>query len=204
MQTRFKQWMLLALFVPTLAMAQALSNAPAPSAPAAPAAPVDAEKTAAIKALLDTIGADKLVTQLGNEGLQQSRSYVPDALGEALTKSTALTDQQKRDAVPSLQQNSIPKLVANAGQVFQSTQFHKDGMQAVFDAYAKYYSTQEIKDLTAFYRSPTGRKFMQVQDQLGREVFASMMQRYMPQSVAELRSDAEKEVASIKPASAAK
>ena len=50
MQGRFKQWMLLAAFVPTFAMAQSLQNqAPAQSAaPAAAAAPVDPAKQAAI------------------------------------------------------------------------------------------------------------------------------------------------------------
>jgi len=45
---------------------------------------------------------------------------------------------------------------------------------------------------------------MQVQDALGHDVFAGMMQRYMPQSVAALRADAEKEIAAIKPTAAAK
>ena len=56
-------------------------------------------------------------------------------------------------------------------------------MQAQYDAYAKYYSTSEIKDLTAFYKSPTGRKFIQVQDQVGRDVVNGLMQKYMPQAI---------------------
>ncbi len=74
-------------------------------------------------------------------------------------------------------------------------------MKAQFDANAKYYSTDEIKDLTAFYNSPTGRKFIQVQDQVGRDVVNGLMQKYMPQAIKATRTQADKEVADVKPGS---
>jgi len=198
MQTRFKQWLLLALFVPTLAMAQALTDPAA--APAAPAAPVDAEKQAAIKDLLTTIDADKLVGQIANNAQMQSKQFVPEILSDSLTQNKTLNDKQKQAAVPALQKNTVPKLVGDAGQVFLTEQFHKDAMQIQFDAYAKFYSTQEIKDLTTFYKSTTGRKFIAVQDQVGHEIVSTLMQKYMPQSIQAIRGEADQEVAAVKPA----
>jgi len=197
MQTRFKQWMLLALFVPTLAMAQALTD---PAAAPAVAAPVDADKQAAIKDLLTTIDADKLVGQIANSAQMQSKQFVPEILSDSLTQNKTLSDKQKQAAVPALQKDTVPKLVNGAGQVFTTEQFHKDAMQTQFDAYAKFYSTQEIKDLTTFYRSTTGRKFIAVQDQVGHEIVSTLMQKYMPQSIQAIRTEADKEVASVKPA----
>jgi len=198
MQTRFKQWLLLALFVPTLAMAQALTDPAA--APAAPAAPVDAEKQAAIKDLLTTIDADKLVGQIANNAQMQSKQFVPEILSDSLTQNKTLNDKQKQAAVPALQKNTVPKLVGDAGQIFLTEQFHKDAMQIQFDAYAKFYSTQEIKDLTTFYKSTTGRKFIAVQDQVGHEIVSTLMQKYMPQSIQAIRGEADQEVAAVKPA----
>ena len=198
MQTRFKQWLLLALFVPTLAMAQALTDPAA--APAAPAAPVDAEKQAAIKDLLTTIDADKLVGQIANNAQMQSKQFVPEILSDSLTQNKTLNDKQKQAAVPALQKNTVPKLVGDAGQIFLTEQFHKDAMQIQFDAYAKFYSTQEIKDLTTFYKSTTGRKFIAVQDQVGHEIVSTLMQKYMPQSIQAIRAEADQEVAAVKPA----
>src|SRR6266404_4844615 len=176
MQKRFKQLMLLAAFVPTLAMAQALqTQQAAPAAAASAAAPADPAKQAAIKDLLD-----------------------------AMSENKSLTDKQKQASVPTLQKNTVPKLVDSAGQVFATDSFRQDAMQAQYDTYAKYYSTQEIKDLTAFYKSPTGRKFIQVQDQVGRDVVNGLMQKYMPQSIKATRDQADKEVASVKPAAATK
>ncbi|SPB15915.1 hypothetical protein NOV72_03122 [Caballeronia novacaledonica] len=201
MQGRFKQWMLLAAFVPTFAMAQSLQNqAPAQSAaPAAAAAPVDPAKQAAIKDLLDAIDAQKLVGAIGNSAQMQSKQLVPAILSDALSENKTLNDKQKQAAVPALQKNAVPKLVDSAGQVFATDAFRKDAMQAQYDAYAKYYSADEIKDLTNFYKSPTGRKFIQVQDQVGRDVVNGLMQKYMPQAIKATRTQADQEVASVKP-----
>jgi uncharacterized protein len=197
MQKRFKQLMLLAAFVPTLAMAQALQTQQ--EAPAAAAAPADPAKQAAIKELLDAIDAQKLVGAIGNSAQMQAKQLVPAILSDALSENKSLTDKQKQAAVPTLQKNSVPKLVDSAGQVFATDSFRQDAMQAQVDAYAKYYSTQEIKDLTTFYKSPTGRKFIEVQDQVGRDVVNGLMQKYMPQSIKATRDQADKEVAAVKP-----
>jgi len=200
MQKRFKQVMLLAALVPTFAMAQALQTQAPAQAPAAAAAPVDPAKQAAIKDLLDAIDAQKLVGAIGNSAQMQAKQLVPAILSDALSENKTMTDKQKQAAVPTLQKNAVPKLVDEAGQVFATDSFKQDAMQAQYDAYAKYYSAQEIKDLTTFYRSPTGRKFIQVQDQVGRDVVNSLMQKYMPQSIKATRDQADKEVASVKAA----
>jgi len=200
MQKRFKQVMLLAALVPTFALAQALNSqqqAPAPAAAAAPA-PIDPAKQAAIKDLLDAIDAQKLVGAIGNSAQMQAKQLVPAILSDALSENKTMTDKQKQAAVPTLQKNAVQKLVDSAGQVFTTDSFRQDAMQAQYEAYAKYYSIQEIKDLTAFYRSPTGRKFIQVQDQVGRDVVSGLMQKYMPQSIRATRDQADREVASVK------
>jgi hypothetical protein len=198
MQKQFKQLVLLAAMVPTFAMAQALSNQ-APAAATTAAAPIDADKRAAIKDLLDTIDATKLVGAIANSAQMQSKQLVPAILSDALSENKTLSDAQKQAAVPSLQQNAVPKLVDNAGKVFATQQFQSDAMKAQYEAYGKYYSTQEIRDLTSFYKSPTGRKFIQVQDQVGRDVVNGLMQKYMPQAIKATRDQADKEVASVKP-----
>jgi hypothetical protein len=200
MQKQFKQWMLLAAFVPTFAMAQSLQNQDASQqAPAAAAAaPVDPAKQAAIKNLLDAIDAQKLVGAIGNSAQMQSKQLVPAILSDALSENKTMNDKQKQASVPDLQKNAVPKLVDSAGQVFATDSFRQDAMQAQYDAYAKYYTTSEINDLTTFYKSPTGRKFIQVQDQVGRDVVNGLMQKYMPQSIKATRAQADREVAAEK------
>src|SRR6476659_923917 len=95
MQKRFKQWMLLAAFVPTFAMAQSLQNqapnqAAAPAAPAA--APVDSAKQAAINDLLSAIDAQKLVGAIGNSAQMQSKQLVPAILSDALSENKSMNE----------------------------------------------------------------------------------------------------------------
>ncbi|MEX3581790.1 MAG: DUF2059 domain-containing protein [Burkholderia sp.] len=198
MQKQFKQLVLLAAIVPTFAMAQSLSNQ-APASAAVAAAPIDADKKVAVSDLLNAIDAPKLVGAIANSAEMQSKQLVPAILSDALSENKTLTDAQKQAAVPTLQKNSVQKLVDGAGKVFDSQGFKNDAMQAQYDAYAKYYSTSEIKDLTTFYKSPTGRKFIQVQDQVGRDVVNGLMQKYMPQAIQATRAQADKEVAAVKP-----
>ena len=191
--------MLLAALVPAFASAQSLqSQATTPAADTATAAP-DPAKQAAIKDLLDAIDAQKLVGAIGNSAQMQSKQLVPAILSDALSENKSMNDKQKQAAVPQLQKDTVPKLVDSAGQVFATDSFRQDAMQAQYDAYAKYYTTAEIKDLTTFYKSPTGRKFIQVQDQVGRDVVNGLMQKYMPQSIKATRAQADKEVAAVKP-----
>ena len=199
MQKQFKQWMLLAAFVPTFAMAQSLQSQAAPDVSAAATAAPDPAKQAAIKDLLDAIDAQKLVGAIGNSAQMQSKQLVPAILSDALSENKTMNDKQKQAAVPQLQKDTVPRLVDSAGQVFATDSFRQDAMQAQYDAYAKYYTTAEIKDLTTFYKSPTGRKFIQVQDQVGRDVVNGLMQMFMPQSIKATRTQADKEVAAVKP-----
>jgi uncharacterized protein len=199
MQRRFKQWMLLAAFVPTFAMAQALSTQSSAPSTTTAAAANDPAKQAAIKELLAAIDAQKLVGAIANSAQMQAKQLVPAILSDALSENKSLNDKQKQAAVPTLQKNAVPKLVDSAGQVFATDSFRNDAMQAQYDAYGKYYTTQEIKDLTTFYKSPTGHKFIEVQDQVGRDVVNGLMQKYMPQSIKATRDQADKEVASVKP-----
>lgn len=201
----------IALFVPTLVFAQALQGQSAPAAapaagqqaaPQAPQAParveIDAAKKAAIKDLFAAIEVDKLESAMANSAQMRAKEMVPEILQEALVENQSMTVDQKRAVVPQLQQTSIPKLVDQAGTIFSTPQFKTDQTDALYQAYARYYSTQEIKDLTTFYKSSTGQKFLHAQDLVGRDVVNGLLDKYMPQSVNATRSQADKEVASVK------
>jgi len=209
MQKRIKQLALIAMFVSPLAvsplvMAQALDqqqgggNQPAPIA----LPDVDPSKAQAINGLLQAIDGEKLAGAIGNSAQMQAKQLVPAILSDALSENKSLTDAQKQAAVPQLQQNEVPKLVNGAGQVFATDAFRRDAVSMQQKAYSKYYTVQEIKDLTAFYSSPTGKKFIEVQDQVGRDVVNGLMQRYMPQSIQATRATADADIAAISPSAA--
>lgn len=186
MQHNVKKWMWLLLAAPAMAMAQQ-------------SAPLDADKKAAIKELLDAIDSNKLVSAIGEGAQGQAKQLAPQVLERQLVENKTLSDAQKQAIVPTLQQNSVQKLVDGAGKVFTTDAFKNDAVQAQYNAYGKYYTTDEIKGLTAFYKSPVGQKYIKVQDQVGQDVVGGLMQKYMPQAI-----DATSKLADAEIAAAAK
>nr|WP_246171291.1 DUF2059 domain-containing protein [Pandoraea eparura] len=173
-------WLLLA--APAMAMAQQ-------------SAPLDADKKAAIKDLLDAIDSNKLVSAIGGGAQEQAKQLAPQVLERQLVANKTMSDAQKQAIVPTLQANSVQKLVDGAGKVFTSDAFKNDAVQAQYAAYGKFYTTEEIKGLTAFYKSPVGQKYIKVQDQVGQEVVGGLMQKYMPQSIEATSKQADAEIA---------
>jgi hypothetical protein len=164
-----------------------------PCAMAQPTA--EADKQAAVKDLLDAIRGDRLVQNMAAGAQAQSRQLVPRVLEQALIENKTLSENQKRAAVPALQKDALPRLAQQAGSVFKSEAFKAEATHVQQEAFAKFYTVDELKDLTAFYRSPTGRKFLEVQHQVDQDVDRNLGQKYMPQAVKALREAADKEIA---------
>ena len=47
--------------------------------------------------------------------------------------------------------------------------------------YDKYFDENEIKDFIAFYKSPSGQKFIHVQPDIQKEMMTIMFQKYIPE-----------------------
>jgi hypothetical protein len=81
-----------------------------------------------------------------------------------------------------------------AGKAFETDTFRKDALQAHYDSLSKYYTTQQIKDLTTFLKTPSGQAFMTNQGKAMQEVWGSVMQKYGPQVGKSMRDMADKEI----------
>ncbi|MGH8856117.1 MAG: DUF2059 domain-containing protein, partial [Telluria sp.] len=144
----YRRIAVLAAFVPTFMMAQH-------------AHAQDAEKTAAIKELLSVMQADQAVKGQAENWQQGAKQEAPLVLEQVLVENKTLNDKQKQAAVEKLKKNgAVQRMVDGAGSAFSTDGFRKDAIQAHYDAFGKYYSTTELKDLTTFLKSPTGQKFM--------------------------------------------
>ncbi|MBL8508551.1 MAG: DUF2059 domain-containing protein, partial [Chitinimonas sp.] len=52
--------------------------------------------------------------------------------------------------------------------------------EVIFSVYGKHFETAEIRDMTAFYRSPTGRKVLRLLPQVTQESMQLSMERIAP------------------------
>ncbi|MBO4119796.1 DUF2059 domain-containing protein [Cupriavidus gilardii] len=172
----------LAAFVPALMVAQH-------------ARAQDADKTAAIKELLSVMQADQAVKGQAENWQAGAKQEAPLVLEQVLVENKTLSDAQKQAAVEKLKKNgAVQRMVDGAGKQFGTDAFRNDAIKAHYDAFGKYYTAQEIRDLTTFLKSPTGQKFMANQGKATQEIWGSMMQKYGPQVGKSMRDAAEKEV----------
>ncbi|AST31518.2 signal peptide protein [Ralstonia solanacearum] len=182
MHKSLKHLIVVAGFAPLLAFAQA--------------AGADADKTAAIKELLTVMNVDQAIRGQGEALENGAKQDAPLVLEQALVENKTLNDKQKQAAVAKLKANgAVQRMTENAGKAFETDGFRKDALQAHYDSLAKYYSAQEIKDLTTFLKTPSGQKFMANQGKAMQEVWGSVMQKYGPQVGKSMRDMADKEIA---------
>ena len=132
----------------------------------------DADKTAAIKELLTTMNVDQAIRGQGEVLENGAKQEAPLVLEQALVENKSLDDKQKQAAVDKLKQNgAVQRMTDGAGKAFETDTFRKDALQAHYDSLSKYYTTQQIKDLTTFLKTPSGQAFMTNQGKAMQEVW---------------------------------
>ncbi len=155
----------------------------------------DADKTAAIKDLLATMNVDQAIRGQGEVLQNGAKQEAPLVLEQALVENKTLNDKQKQAAVDKLKKNgAVQRMSDGAGKDFETDAFRKDALQAHYDSLGKYYTAQEVKDLTTFLKTPSGQKFMANQGKAMQEVWGTVMQKYGPQVGKKMRDMADKEI----------
>jgi hypothetical protein len=67
----------------------------------------------------------------------------------------------------------------------------------MIDLYDKYFNETEINDFLAFYKSPSGQKFIKVTPDLMNDLMIVMMQKYMPEIQKSIKSKIEDSLKAI-------
>lgn len=144
----------------------------------APAAPVvaSAEQKAAVKELLDAMNFKQMMSQVA----AASAGGMPQMI-EQMTASMldGADETMKADARKSLQAN-MAKFSKRSMEIYNDPEVLKGIEDVMTRMYLKYFTAQEIRETTAFYTSPAGRKAMSVMPQMMQEVMPEMMKVFGP------------------------
>ena len=137
-----------------------------------------------------TISALALFVTISFQGFSQTKQ---DAIKElfSLMKTDSLIDKTFNAIVPAITQQmkaKDPKVdQKKLDDVFKaSMDAAKEMSKSMINTdlvvlYDKYFTEQEIKDFTAFYRTPAGQKMITVLPDLQKEMMTIMMTKYMPE-----------------------
>jgi hypothetical protein len=82
-----------------------------------------------------------------------------------------MTAEQKKDAVAKTEK-MVPGVAQSVSKVFNDPALIEEMINEMVPLYANNYTTAEIKQLTAFYQTPVGRKMMTLAPKLSAEGMA--------------------------------
>lgn len=109
-----------------------------------------------------------------------------------LMQQDSLTDKMFTSMIPSML-NQMQSQIKDSTSIARSEERMNSTMQSIKEIskklinedmvalYDKYFSQNEINDFIAFYKSPSGQKFIKVTPDIQKDLMMIMMQKYMPE-----------------------
>lgn len=159
-----------------LSLASAFAGVPA-FALAAPAA--DPQTTAAVKSMLDAMDMRKAMTATYAQMQQSMPAMMQSQIASMIAADPNLNAQQKKEAQAKLDR-ALPGMAKAISAIFSDPTLVDDMINEMVPLYANTFTTAEINELTAFYRTPVGRKMMASMPKLSNESMAIGQKVVMP------------------------
>jgi uncharacterized protein len=157
------------------------STASKPATTSAVQTPIAASKRALIDKLLAVTQQEKLFQQSLSLAFSQLQTDLPALMDQSATTGAAAkpdaSPSPARQAVQSMLDRVMPKFVR---EVQQSISFKELADQVYYPMYDRHFSEPELKDILAFYDSPTGKRTIQVMPQLVQESMQKTNQIMLP------------------------
>lgn len=156
-------------------------NAPAPGPATASPAPVAVtpEAHAAIKELIDVMNTKENLAKTFQAMGQTLPPQMAQAMNRQIEASAALTPEQKQKVREGMNQ-PFENAVKEAQGIVTNPKLVDDTIDKMYAIYAKYYTTPEIRQLVAFYKSPVGAKTLTAMPQAINESLQAGVANFQP------------------------
>lgn len=154
---------------------------------------ISSEKRAAIRELLESMGTSRVVSAIIYNISFQIKQLIPLVESDIISEKL-LGSSEKDKLMLSLQKYCEDEVFERSSETFRAADFWNDAIRALYSAYSRYYTIEELKDLTSFYRSNVGKKFLNFQSQIGYDVVDELMKRFAPQAMSTIRIEVERQV----------
>lgn len=155
----------------TAAAFAANASAAAPAAAPATAAQASPETAAAIKELLQAMNYRTLMKQSFEQMSKAMPAMMRQQAEAGINGDTRLTDAERKEKLAKMEAE-LPKVTAALSGVFNDPTMIDEMEKEMVPLYSRYFTAAEMKQMAAFYRTPTGAKTLQVMPQLMPEAMA--------------------------------
>ncbi len=177
------------------------TKAAEPAAAPAPApVVVTPEARAAIKDFMDTTNTRDNLGKSFQMMSQSLPAQMGQAIGRGIDANTSLSMEQKQKALEGMRQ-PYENAVKEAMSIVNDPKLVDEALEKMYPIYAKYYTPAEMKQITAFYKTPIGAKVLTTMPQVLNESMMAGLQLVQPRLTA-LVDKTLKSSPAISPASA--
>ena len=138
------------------------------------------EKRTAIKELINLINSDNKAEELANVLVAQIQESEDAIVKDILKARTDLTATERKSIEDSLLNDKSNSAKRFQDKLMQKLNYSELVNQVVSVVYDRYYSLEDIKNLTAFYRTPTGQKSLQMMTPIASDTIQMMQAQLLP------------------------
>ena len=170
----------------------ALSTAAALSAFPSFAFAADTPAVAATRAMFDAMEMRKNMTAMYAEMQKAMPAMLRQQAVAMIEADPKLNAEQKQQAIAKAEQ-MLPGVAKAMAKIFNDPALIDEMITEMVPLYTNNYSVEEIRQLTAFYKSPVGRKMMTLTPKLAAEGMA-IGQRIMNPRLGKLMQDTMQEL----------
>lgn len=144
---------------------------------------VDPKQKAAVKELLHAMDFKQMMGRMAGAMSQNFPQMIEPMLDKFASADKKLTAEQKAEArkIAMKIQASIAK---DIHEIYNDPQVAQEMENIMAQMYGKYFTVNEIKAITAFYKSPAGKKAMNVMPQMMQEAMPKIMATMTPKITA--------------------
>jgi hypothetical protein len=150
-----------------------------PSAYAQSAAPVDADSAAAVKELLVAMHFRDTMQQTSDQVMKQMPAIMLQGATAAINNNKALTEAQKSEAIAKATRE-IPQAATAMTTMFSDPALIDEMAAEFVPLYSRHFTAAEIRQLTAFYKTPVGIKMIAAMPQIAGESVQISQKVMMP------------------------
>lgn len=163
--------------------------------PACASDDVTPEMRVVVEQLLDTIQFNDMALKTMDQMLQVMPTIMRQSAAQAAKAGRQLSasDEAKLNAVL---EKYIPEAVTELGKVVTDPAVLAEMRMEMVPLYARYYTLDEVRGLTAFYATPLGRKMISITPQLSADSVAISQRVMMPRANAVMQQIVKKMLSS--------
>ncbi len=154
-----------------IALTCAAAFAGAPSFAFAQDAAPNAQQAAAVKELMDAMDVRKMMTASFTEMEKALPQMMRAQVTAVINADPTASDEKKKDALAKVEQ-VLPGAADAVNRMFRDPALIDEMMAEIGPLYARNYSVDELKQLSAFYRTPLGQKMLALSPRLAAESMA--------------------------------